>query len=86
MTIVTDKGIDDLLRQGRITAGSRVYLARSAMALAVQKGAPKPDISTPEKFKQAMLAAKSLGMSNPVGGGASGVMHRGREAGTFTIR
>ena len=42
------------------------------MALAVQKGAPKPDISSAEKFKQAMLAAKSLGMSNPVGGGQSG--------------
>jgi molybdate transport system substrate-binding protein len=44
------------------------------MALAVQKGAPKPEISTPEKFRQAMLAAKSLGMSNPVGGGASGAL------------
>src|SRR5262249_22532141 len=49
-------------------------LASSPMALAVQKGASKPDISTPEKFKQALLAAKSLGMSNPVGGGASGAI------------
>ena len=74
VTIVTDKGIDGLIEQGRLVAGSRVDLARSAMALAVQKGAPKPDISTPEKFKRAMLAAKSLGMSNPVGGGASGAI------------
>ena len=37
-----------------------------------QKGAPKPDISSAEKFKQALLAAKSIGTSNPVGGGASG--------------
>jgi molybdate transport system substrate-binding protein len=42
------------------------------MGLAVQKGAPRPDISTADKFKQAMLAAKSLAMSNPVGGGTSG--------------
>jgi molybdate transport system substrate-binding protein len=42
------------------------------MGMAVQKGAPKPDISSAEKFKQAMLAAKSLAMSNPVGGGQSG--------------
>ena len=42
------------------------------MALAVQKGAAKPDISSAEKFKAALLAAKSLGMSNPVGGGQSG--------------
>jgi molybdate transport system substrate-binding protein len=74
VTIVTDKGIDELIRKGRIAAGSRADIARSAMALAVQKGAPKPDISTPEAFKQAMLAAKSLAMSNPVGGGASGAI------------
>ena len=42
------------------------------MALAVQRGAPKPDISSADKFKEALLAAKSLGMSNPVGGGQSG--------------
>ena len=52
------------------------------MALAVQKGAPKPDISTAEKFKQAMLAAKSLAMSNPVGGGVSGAMLISRSSGS----
>jgi molybdate transport system substrate-binding protein len=72
VAIVTGPGIEDLIRQGRIVAGSRTDIARSAMGLAVQKGSPRPDISTAEKFKQAMLAAKSLGMSNPVGGGQSG--------------
>jgi molybdate transport system substrate-binding protein len=42
------------------------------MALAVQKGARKPDISSAAKFKEAVLAATSVGMSNPVGGGQSG--------------
>ncbi len=72
VTIVTAQGIEDLIKQGRIVPGSRADVARSAMALAVQKGAPKPDISTAEKFKETMLRAKSLGMSNPVGGGTSG--------------
>jgi len=72
VAIVTDKAVDDLIKQGRIVPGTRTDIAHSAMALAVQPGAPKPDISTPEKFKQAMLAAQSLGMSNPVGGGVSG--------------
>jgi molybdate transport system substrate-binding protein len=72
VTIVTAQGIEDLIKQGRIVPGSRADVARSAMALAVQKGAPKPDISTAEKFKETMLKAKSLGMSNPVGGGTSG--------------
>ena len=72
ITISTDKGVDDLVAQGRIVAGTRADLARSAMALAVQKGARRPDISSAEEFKQTLLAAKSLGMSNPVGGGQSG--------------
>jgi molybdate transport system substrate-binding protein len=72
VAIVTDEGIENLIRDGRIVAGTRVDIARSVMALAVQKDAPRPDISSAEKFKQAMLAAKSLAMSNPVGGGQSG--------------
>ena len=72
VAIVTNQAVDDLIKQGRIVPGTRADIAHSAMALAVQQGAPKPDISTPEKFKQTMLAAQSLGMSNPVGGGVSG--------------
>lgn len=72
VAIVTDQGLKDLTRQGKLVAGSGADIARSAMALAVQKGAAKPDISSGAKFKVALLAAKSLGMSNPVGGGQSG--------------
>ncbi len=72
VAIVTDQGHDDLTRQGRLVPGVRADIAKSAMALAVQKGASKPDISSAEKFKAALLAVKSLGMSNPVGGGQSG--------------
>jgi molybdate transport system substrate-binding protein len=72
VAIVTNEAVDDLIKQGRIVPGTRADIAHSAIALAVQQGAPKPDISTPEKFKQTMLAAQSLGMSNPVGGGVSG--------------
>ena len=72
VAIVTDHGFEELAKQGKLVHGSNVDIAKSAMALAVQKGAPRPDISSSEKFKQAMLAAKSLAMSNPVGGGQSG--------------
>ena len=48
VAIVTDQGIDALTKQGRIVAGTRTDIAHSAMALAVQKDASKPDISTPE--------------------------------------
>ncbi len=72
VAIVTDHGHEDLTRQGKLVAGLRADIARSAMALAVQQGARRPDISTAAKFREALLAAKSLGMSNPVGGGQSG--------------
>jgi molybdate transport system substrate-binding protein len=72
VAIVTDHGFEELARQGKLVPDSRADVARSAMALAVQKGAPRPDISSGEKFKEALLNAKSLGMSNPVGAGQSG--------------
>jgi molybdate transport system substrate-binding protein len=72
VAIVTAQGIDELIRQGRIVDGMRIDLARSAVGVAVKKGACKPDISSAEGFKGALLAAKSIAMSNPVGGGQSG--------------
>ena len=44
-------------------------LASSGIGMAVRKGASKPDVSTPEAFKRAMVAAKTIGYST----GPSGV-------------
>ncbi len=54
---------DALLKQGKLDGASRIVLARSGAGLAVRQGAPKPDISTVDGFKRALLAAKSLGYS-----------------------
>jgi molybdate transport system substrate-binding protein len=62
--------IDDLIKQGRVV-GKRVDFARAGVGIAVKAGAPKPDISTPEAFKRAMLAAKSIAYSRT---GASGII------------
>ncbi len=72
LAIVTGAGIDDLVSKGRIVAGTRGDIARSKIGAAVQKGAPRPDISTVDAFKRTLLAATTIGMSNPVGGGQSG--------------
>ena len=73
VAIATGAGIDELIKQGRVVAGTRVDVARSMIGVAVRPGTPKPDISSVDAFKQALLAAKSIGMSNPNGGGASGI-------------
>lgn len=58
--ILTSAGVDTLIAQGVLAAGSRVDLARSLVGLAVKSGAPKPDLSTVEATKRALLAARSI--------------------------
>src|SRR5687768_272292 len=58
-----------LIKEGRLDGNSRTAFAHSAAAVAVKAGAPKPDISSPEKLKAALLAAKAVCYS----GGASGI-------------
>jgi molybdate transport system substrate-binding protein len=71
--ILTREGIDALTKEGKVAPGTEVTLASSGIAVAVKAGASKPDISTPEAFKQALLNAKTIAYSDPAAGGASGV-------------
>lgn len=66
-------GIDELAHAGKLLAESEVDLATSHVGAAVREGAPEPDISTPEAFKRAMLAAKTIACPDPALGGSSGV-------------
>jgi molybdate transport system substrate-binding protein len=70
LAILTDEAIDDQIRQGKMVAGSRVDLARSAIGIAVRAGAPKPNIATADAFKQALLSARAISYSKT---GISGV-------------
>lgn len=60
--------IDDLTRSKNIAAGSRVDLAKSGIGVAVRAGAPKPDISSGEALKRALLAAGSIAYSSSASG------------------
>ncbi|MGD0024730.1 MAG: substrate-binding domain-containing protein [Xanthobacteraceae bacterium] len=71
VAILTAAGAKEMVARGRILAASPVDVARSSLGVAVQKGAPKPDISCVEAFKRTLLAAKSIAVSKP-GGGQSG--------------
>jgi molybdate transport system substrate-binding protein len=70
--VSTTAGVDGLAKSGKTLAGTNRAFGGSAIGVAVLRGAPKPDISTPEAFRQALLAAKSVAYSDPAGGGASG--------------
>jgi molybdate transport system substrate-binding protein len=63
----------DVVASGNVVAASETPLASVAIGVAVKKGAPKPDISSPEAVKRTLLAAKSISYPNPAGGAAAGV-------------
>src|SRR3954451_25321653 len=65
--------IDRLQAQGKVVAGDRVIIAKVGVGAFVRKGAEKPDISSADAFKRAMLAARSIAYPDPAGGGASGI-------------
>jgi molybdate transport system substrate-binding protein len=55
---------DELIKDGKVVPGTVAEYARAGNGVAVKAGSPKPDISTPEAFKQTMLNAKSIGHTN----------------------
>jgi molybdate transport system substrate-binding protein len=69
LIIMAGPAIDDFIKSGKVVAGSRVDIAKSGVGVAVHAGAPKPDISSTQAVKKALLAAKSIGYST----GPSGV-------------
>jgi len=64
----------EVIASGNVVAGSATPLANVSVGVAVRKGAPKPDISTPEAIKRMLLAAKSIAYPDPnPTGAASGI-------------
>jgi molybdate transport system substrate-binding protein len=68
MILVASPELDKLIAEGKV-AGPRIDVSRTGIGIAVRKGAPKPDVSTPEALKRTLLAAKSVGHTAPAGGG-----------------
>ena len=69
----TAPAIAQMEQSGVLVAGSRVDLGRTLTGICVRAGTPMPDISTPDRFKQAMLEARSVAYTNPQAGGTSGI-------------
>ena len=68
LVILSEGGLEALMKDGKLVPGSRVDLARSQIGVAVRKGTPKPDISTVEALKQTLLNAKSVAYSASASG------------------
>jgi len=73
VAVITPGVVDELAGAGKIAAGSRVNVASVGVGVVVKDGAPKPDVSTVEAFKRALLAAKSVAYIDPASGGSSGL-------------
>ncbi len=68
LVILSDGGLEALIKSGKVIKGSRVDLVKSQIGAAVLKGTPKPDISTVESLKQTLLNAKSIAYSASASG------------------
>ena len=68
VVILASPALDELIKQGKVIAGSRVDLVRSSIGLAVRAGAPKPDISSLDALKRTLLEAKSIAYSDSASG------------------
>jgi len=73
VAVLTPEAIDSLAVEGKVVPGTRADLARTGVGVVVKSGAPLPDISTVEAFKQTLLAAKSVAFIDPKAGGSSGI-------------
>ena len=60
MVIMSREGLNDLIAEGRIVAGTDVNLAQTPLGVAVRAGAPKPNIDTVDAFRQTLLNPKSI--------------------------
>ncbi|WP_144636827.1 substrate-binding domain-containing protein [Bordetella genomosp. 13] len=68
VVIMVGYALDDLVKKGQVDAASRVELADSRIGMVVRKGQAKPDISTEEGLKKALLATKSFAYSDSASG------------------
>lgn len=60
VVLLTREATDELIKEGKVSAESRVDLGRAVVGLGIRAGAVKPDISTPDALKRTLLNAKSI--------------------------
>ena len=77
LVLMAANGLEDLAKAGKIESASQTPFVKSGVGIAVRAGAPRPDVSSVETFKRALLAAKSVGYSTgPSGSYLVGLFER----------
>jgi molybdate transport system substrate-binding protein len=64
IVIIGAANLDQLIQNGKVVAGSRSDFAKTGVGVAVRAGLPKPDISSAEAVKSAVLRARSVAYSS----------------------
>jgi molybdate transport system substrate-binding protein len=60
VVIVTAESIAQLSKEGKTAGGEGTPISRAGVGIGIRKGAPRPDIGTPEALKGALLGAKAI--------------------------
>jgi len=83
MILIASTELDKLIGEKKVK--DRTDVSRTGIGLAVRKGAPQPDVSTPDALKKTLLAAKSIGQTSLTGGGIT-ALHVQRVLSVLGIR
>jgi molybdate transport system substrate-binding protein len=65
--------LDQVAADGNVVPATIIDISQSSIGIGVRKDAPKPDIGSAEQFKQVLLAAKAIVVTDPASGGVAGV-------------
>jgi molybdate transport system substrate-binding protein len=65
--------LDQVVADGNAVAATIIDISQSSIGIAVRKDGSMPDVSSAEKFKQVLLAAKAIVVTDPASGGVAGV-------------
>ena len=74
VVIVTAESIGQLTKEGKTLGGEGTPISRVGVGIGIRKGAPRPDISTPEALKRALLGTKAIAYG-PVGASLPYITH-----------
>ncbi|MBM3529294.1 MAG: ABC transporter substrate-binding protein [Alphaproteobacteria bacterium] len=75
--VLNPRGIENYIKTGKIVDGTGARVGKVGVGVMVKAGAPAPDVSTVDKFKETLLKAKTVGYIDPASGGSSGIYVHG---------